>query len=38
MTNVLIRIKRVILSGQYVFSEKARVEMKADGLTDKKAL
>lgn len=34
MTNVLIRIKRAILSGRYFFSEKARLEMKADGLTE----
>lgn len=34
MTNVLIRIKRALLSGRYLFSEKARIEMRADGLTE----
>ena len=29
-----MRIKRAILSGHYVFSEKARLEMEADGLTE----
>ena len=33
MSDVLKRIKRVILTGNYVFSEKARIEMKGDGLT-----
>ena len=32
--NILIRIKRAMLAGQYVFSEKARVEMEADDLTE----
>jgi hypothetical protein len=33
MSNVLVRIKRAVLAGRYAFSEKARVEMEADGLT-----
>lgn len=33
MADVLVRIKRVMLAGHYAFSEKARQEMKADGLT-----
>lgn len=31
---ILVRIKRAVLSGRYAFSEKARIEMEADGLTD----
>lgn len=34
MGSVLVRIKRAILQGRYAFSEKARVEMEADGLTE----
>ncbi len=34
MQDVLIRIKRAVLTGRYVFSEKASVEMEADGLTE----
>jgi hypothetical protein len=34
MQDVLVRIKRAVLAGHYVFSEKARVEMEADGLTE----
>jgi len=34
MSDVLVRIKRAILAGRYVFSEKARLEMEADGLTE----
>lgn len=34
MIDVLVRIKRVVLAGHYVFSEKARLEMEADGLTE----
>ncbi len=30
--DVLIRIKRAVLAGNYYFSEKARLEMEADGL------
>ena len=32
--NVLIRIKRAVLAGQYAFSEKARIEMETDDLTE----
>src|SRR3989442_15174347 len=35
MSDVLARIKRVVLSGRYAFSEKARTEMKVDGLTER---
>lgn len=34
MIDVLVRIKRAILSGHYFFSEKARIEMEADGITE----
>ncbi|HXV69698.1 MAG TPA: hypothetical protein VD738_12325 [Nitrospira sp.] len=34
MSDILIRIKRAVLAGNYAFSEKARVEMEADGLTE----
>jgi hypothetical protein len=34
MSNLLIRIKRAVLAGNYAFSEKARTEMEADGLTE----
>ena len=34
MRNVLVRIKRAILTGNYAFSEKARTEMEADGITE----
>ena len=34
MDDVLVRIKRAILTGRYAFSEKARIEMQADGLTE----
>lgn len=34
MSNILVRIKRAVLSGHYAFSEKARLEMEADGLTE----
>ena len=30
----LVRIKRAILAGRYAFSEKARLEMEGDGLTE----
>ena len=30
----LVRIKRAVLAGRYRFSEKARLEMRADGLTE----
>jgi hypothetical protein len=32
--DVLVRIKRAVLAGRYAFSEKARIEMEADGLTE----
>jgi hypothetical protein len=32
--DVLVRIKRAVLAGRYAFSEKARLEMMADGLTE----
>jgi hypothetical protein len=31
---VLVRIKRAVLSGRYAFSEKAQLEMEADCLTE----
>lgn len=34
MPEILVRIKRAVLSGHYAFSEKARFEMEADGLTE----
>lgn len=34
MSDVLVRIKRAVLAGHYAFSEKARLEMEADGLTE----
>jgi hypothetical protein len=34
MYETLVRIKRAVLAGSYRFSEKARVEMRADGLTE----
>ena len=34
MSDILVRIKRAILSGHYAFSEKARLEMESDGLTE----
>lgn len=34
MKDILIRIKRAVLAGNYVFSEKARMEMEADSLTE----
>lgn len=33
-THVLVRIKRAVLAGRYAFSEKARLEMEADRLTE----
>jgi len=32
--DILVRIKRTVLAGRYVFSEKARLEMEVDGLTE----
>jgi hypothetical protein len=34
MNAVLVRIKRLIISGKYVFTGKAEIEMFADGLTE----
>ena len=34
MADILVRIKRTILAGRYAFSEKARVEMESDSLTE----
>jgi hypothetical protein len=34
MNDVLVRIKRAVLIGNYEFSEKARIEMEADQLTE----
>jgi len=34
MTTELVAIKRAVLAGRYAFSDKARVEMEADGLTE----
>ncbi len=33
MDDVLVRIKRAVLAGRYLFSEKATDELEADGLT-----
>ena len=34
MSDILVRIKRAVLAGNYAFSEKARIEMEADSLTE----
>jgi hypothetical protein len=34
MSEVLVRIKRAVIAGRYAFSEKARLEMRADGLSE----
>ena len=34
MMDVLVRIKRAVLAGRYAFSEKARIEMELDGITE----
>jgi hypothetical protein len=34
MSDILTRIKRAVLAGHYAFSEKARIEMEADSLTE----
>ena len=31
---MLVRIKRAVLAGRYAFSDKARLEMEADHLTE----
>ena len=32
--DTLVRIKRAVLAGHYAFSEKASLELEADGLTE----
>lgn len=34
MQNILVRIKRAVLAGNYAFSKKARLEMEIDGLIE----
>ena len=34
MSDTLVRIKRAVLAGHYAFSEKASMELEADGLTE----
>lgn len=34
MADILVRIKRLVLAGHYAFSDKARIEMEADALTE----
>lgn len=34
MSDILVRIKRAVLAGRYVFSEKAQLEMESDALTE----
>ena len=34
MSDTLVRVKRAVLAGRYAFSEKARLEMEADALTE----
>jgi len=34
MSDTLVRIKRAVLSGNYAFSEKASLELEADGLKE----
>jgi hypothetical protein len=34
MSDVLVRIKRAVLAGRYIFSEKALDEIEADGITE----
>ena len=38
MSEILVRIKRAVLDGRYEFSEKASVELEADGLTERDAI
>ena len=33
-SNTLVRVKRAVLAGHYAFSEKASLELEADGLTE----
>jgi hypothetical protein len=34
VSDVLVRIKRAVIAGRYAFSEKARIEMELDALTE----
>jgi hypothetical protein len=34
VADISVRIKRRILAGRYAFSEKARIEMKCDSLSE----
>ncbi|MCI5148971.1 MAG: hypothetical protein D3916_06215 [Candidatus Electrothrix sp. MAN1_4] len=34
MSDILVRIKRAVLAGNYAFSEKASIELEADCLTE----
>jgi hypothetical protein len=34
MTGILVRIKRAVLAGRYAFSQKARIEMEEERLTE----
>lgn len=34
MADVLVHIKRAVLAGRYAFTEKACLEMEADGITE----
>jgi hypothetical protein len=34
MSDTLVRIKRAVVAGHYAFSEKALLEMEADGITE----
>ncbi|MEW6357289.1 MAG: hypothetical protein AB1696_13245 [Planctomycetota bacterium] len=34
MNDALVQIKRAVLAGRYAFSEKARLEMETDGITE----
>ena len=34
MSDILVRIKRAVLAGNYAFSEKAQIEMEIDGLEE----
>ncbi len=38
MSEILVRIKRAMLDGRYEFSEKASLELEADGLTERDAI
>jgi hypothetical protein len=35
--DILVRIKRAVIAGQYIFSEKASMELEADHLTESDA-